>query len=92
MLKSPQISWPGLEASLAEPVLELLEEVELVLEFRIDLGIGLVAAGGDVDRVDGQRVAAPADASPRRGGSPRSRRRRGSKYRSADLCETMATP
>ncbi len=52
----------GFEALVAEPVFQLVEEVEFVPEFRVDLGVGLVAAGGNVDRVDRQRSAAPFDA------------------------------
>ncbi len=39
---------PPLGRILDEPVVELVEEPELVREFRIDLGAGNVAAGGDV--------------------------------------------
>ena len=53
---------PVLKCSSPNHALQLLEEIELVLEFRVHLGVGRVAAGRDIDRVDGQRAAAEIEA------------------------------
>jgi len=49
------------KARLGEPVAELGEEIELVAELAVDLGIGLVAAGRNVEIVHGERAAAEID-------------------------------
>src|SRR3954469_15239378 len=51
-----------LEAVLAEPLLQFLEEIELVPELGVHLGVGLIAAGRDIYRMDGERAAAEIEA------------------------------
>ena len=82
----------GGEIRRIEPGLEFGKEIELVLELRIDLRVGHVAAGRNVEIVHGQRAAAEIEPAPRRGASSSISQKRRLLISVSGSRETMATP